>query len=86
MIPGSLISRLALSLLPDGKKAPMAPNAGKIDHSPVLAELLELLQDGKLDTTIDEQMPLLEAAKAHEVLEGGMYAGKVVLTTDAYRG
>jgi NADPH:quinone reductase-like Zn-dependent oxidoreductase len=83
VIPGSLIARQLLSLIPDGRKAPLTPNAGKVDHGPVLAELLDLLKEGKLNPVIAERIPLLDASKAHELLEAGGYAGKVVLTTDA---
>jgi hypothetical protein len=33
-----------------------------------------------------ERVPLVEAARAHELLERGGYAGKVVLVTGAYSG
>ena len=44
-----------------------------------LAELLDLLAAGKLKPVVAERIPLVEAARAHELLERGGYAGKVVL-------
>jgi NADPH2:quinone reductase len=38
-----------------------------------------LLQLGKLKPVVAERVPLVEAARAHELLECGGYAGKVVL-------
>jgi NADPH:quinone reductase-like Zn-dependent oxidoreductase len=40
------------------------------------------LADGSLEPTIQERIPLLEAARAHELIEGGKYAGKVVLVVE----
>ena len=43
VIPLNLLTRLGLSLIPDGKLAPMAPTAAKIDRKPAPAHLLDLL-------------------------------------------
>ncbi len=48
-----------------------------------LAELIDLLAAGKLKPVVAERIPLLEAARAHELLERGGYAGKVVLVPGA---
>lgn len=84
-IPASLFMLGLLKLLPDGKKTPLAPDLSK-DKSWVrqtLTELLELRSRGDLHPVIAARIPLLEASKAHELLERGGYAGKVVLTTGA---
>jgi hypothetical protein len=42
-------------------------------------QLVELMKTGKLKVTIDQVLPLAEAAKAHEVSEAGHVRGKLVL-------
>jgi NADPH:quinone reductase-like Zn-dependent oxidoreductase len=42
-------------------------------------QLVELMKAGKLKVTIDQVLPLAEAAKAHEVSEAGHVRGKLVL-------
>ena len=46
-----------------------------------LTELLDLLAAGSIKPVVAERIPLVEAARAHELLERGGYAGKVVLVT-----
>jgi NADPH:quinone reductase-like Zn-dependent oxidoreductase len=82
VIPTSLATRLFLSLLPDGKHAPLTPDLEKIDHKPRLAELLDLLAAGKLQPVVAERIPLREAGRAHALLERGGHAGRVVLVND----
>lgn len=48
-----------------------------------LARLFDSLADGKIHPLVADRIPLHEAARAHEFLERGRYAGKVVLVTDA---
>ncbi len=84
VIPSSLLMRLLVSLIPDGRRAPLAPNAGPY-VSKTLSELLALLADGRLRPVVAERIPLLDARRAHELLENGTYAGKIVLVTDAHR-
>ena len=50
-----------------------------------LAELLDSLAAGRIKPVVAARIPLAEAARAHELLERGGYAGKVVLVTGAYR-
>lgn len=85
VIPGSLLARTVVSLIPDGKKAPLTPSASpqKIEsYAETLTKLLNWVDDGSLNPLVHERVPLLEAARAHEILEGGKYAGKVVLVTE----
>jgi len=82
VIPSTLLMRFLLSLRPDGKKVPTAPNAGNY-VAETLSELLGLLAAGRLKPLVAERVPLVEAARAHELLEQGRYAGKVVLVTGA---
>lgn len=82
VIPLSLLTRLLLSLIPDGKKAPLTPTADASSR-PILAELLDMLAAGKIKPLVAERIPLVEAARAHELLERGGYAGRIVLVTGA---
>jgi NADPH:quinone reductase-like Zn-dependent oxidoreductase len=85
VIPLTLLTRTLLALIPDGKQAPLAPDLGKDNawYRGTLADLLDLLAAGKIKPVVAERIPLLEAARAHELLERGGYAGKVVLVTTA---
>jgi NADPH:quinone reductase-like Zn-dependent oxidoreductase len=47
-----------------------------------LAALLDLLVTGEIKPSVTERVPLTEAARAHELIERGGHAGKVVLVTD----
>ncbi len=85
VIPFSLLMRTLLALIPDGKQVPLTPNLDKPENNDwyrqTLAELLDLLAAKELSPVVAERVSLLEAARAHEILERGGYAGKVVLVT-----
>jgi NADPH:quinone reductase-like Zn-dependent oxidoreductase len=49
------------------------------DHA-VLAQLAQLVDDGKLRPVVAETFPLAEVAKAHDLGEGNHTTGKIVLT------
>jgi NADPH:quinone reductase-like Zn-dependent oxidoreductase len=78
VIPLSLLTRFGLTLIPDGKRAPMPPNAGRFAQT-TLAALLDSLAAGKIKPIVAARIPLAEAARAHELLERGGHAGKVTL-------
>ena len=82
VIPFTLLMRTLLALIPDGKQAPLAPNAGSCVPE-TLPKLLDWLAAGKLKPVVAARIPLAEAARAHELLEHGKYAGKVVLVTSS---
>ena len=88
IIPLSLLAVGLLKLIPDGRRVPLSPNMTKFPrtHSDwyraTLAELLDFAATGKLTPVIAERIPLVEAARAHELLERGGLAGKVVLVAD----
>jgi len=88
VIPLSLLMRFMLALIPDGKKAPLMGNAGKTAegenawYRETLAELFDYLSAGKLSPVVAECIPLAEAVRAHQLLERGGHAGKVVLLPD----
>jgi NADPH2:quinone reductase len=85
-IPLTLLMRGLLAILPDGRQAPLPPDLDKDSawFNATLAELLDLLAAGKIKPVVEARIPLVEAARAHELLEAGGYAGKVVLVTDTY--
>jgi NADPH2:quinone reductase len=85
VIPFTLLTAFLLKLIPDGKKAPLAPDLSKdnVWYRETLTELLGLLAAGKLNPIVAERIPLAEAARAHELMERGGYAGKVVLIPNA---
>jgi len=85
VIPFSLLMRTLLALIPDGKRAPLTPDLSKDNawYRETLTQLLNLLAAGKIKPVVAERVPLAEAARAHELLERGGYAGKVVLVTSA---
>jgi NADPH2:quinone reductase len=85
VIPLTLLMRTVLALIPDGKQAPLAPDLSKDKawYRETLTELLDLLAAGRIKPVVAERIPLLEAARAHELLERGGYAGKVVLVAGA---
>jgi NADPH:quinone reductase-like Zn-dependent oxidoreductase len=83
VIPGSLVTRALLSLLPDGKRAPLSGDILKdrpLYHK-TLAGLLDLLAQEKIRPIVQARVPLEDAVQAHRLLEEGRYAGKVVLVT-----
>jgi NADPH:quinone reductase-like Zn-dependent oxidoreductase len=84
VIPLSLLTRLGLSLIPDGRRAPMPPDAGEPNdrYRETLGTLLGLLAAGDLSPVVAERVPLSAAAHAHEILEVGGHRGKVVLIPD----
>lgn len=78
-----------LKLIPDSKRVPATPDLGKFAAShhawyrETLTELLDLAAAGRLRPVLAERIPLAEAARAHELLERGGHAGKVVLITNS---
>ncbi len=48
-----------------------------------LGELLNLLAEGKIKPVIAKRMPLVEAARAHELVERAEVQGKIVLMVSA---
>jgi NADPH2:quinone reductase len=85
IIPSTLLMRAVLALIPDGKQAPLAPDLSKDKswYRETLTELHDSLAAGEIKPVVAERIPLLEAARAHELLERSGYAGKMVLVTDA---
>jgi len=78
---GLVAKLLWYNLLPNGKSI-KGYGTHRIDHQ-LLAEdwaaLFELLEKGKIRPIVAETFPILEAAKANELLESGQVTGNVVL-------
>jgi len=85
VIPLTLSMVFLLKLIPDGKQVPLAPDLSKDNawYRRTLTELLDLLAAGKIMPVVADRIPLVEAGQAHELLERGGYAGKVVLVANA---
>jgi NADPH2:quinone reductase len=87
VIPLSLLMVFLLKLIPGGKQVPMTPDLGEFfqtnnaSYRETLTELLDSLAEGRVKPVVAERIPLTEAARAHELLERGGHAGKVVLLT-----
>lgn len=84
VIPSTLAMIALLKVLPDGKNKPLAPDldADNAWYRATLAELLGLLEEGKIKPIVAARIPLAEAVRAHTLLEKGGYAGKVVLVSE----
>lgn len=84
IIPLTLGMVALLKLKPGDRQLLLTPDlaADKVWYRQTLTELLDLLANGKLKPLVAERIPLAEAARAHEVLERGGYAGKIVLVTE----
>jgi NADPH2:quinone reductase len=85
VIPLTLLTVSLLKIIPAGKQVTSTPDLGKDNawYRGTLAKLLDLLAAGEIKPVVAERIPLAEAARAHELLERGGYAGKVVLVTGA---
>jgi len=85
VIPFTLATQLVLGVLPDGKQAPLMPDLGThvsandAWYRQTLTELMGLLAAGELRPVVAARIPLLEASRAHALLDQGGYAGKIVL-------
>lgn len=82
VIPFTMLMIGILKLLPDGKFVPLVPETGKdAEYRQALTNLFDLCVAGNLNPLVAARIPLVEAASAHELLERGGHAGKVVLIT-----
>jgi NADPH:quinone reductase-like Zn-dependent oxidoreductase len=75
---------LRVNLLPNGKSFKLygTSSYSLFDKRPFLedwATLFKLLEEGKIKPVIAQKFPILEAAKANQLLEGGTVTGNVVL-------
>jgi NADPH2:quinone reductase len=88
VIPLSLATIGLLKILPDGKHAPLMAEVGasadqdRTWYRETLTELFDNLAAGNLEPVVAARFPIDEARRAHELLEQGGYAGKVVLVAN----
>jgi NADPH:quinone reductase-like Zn-dependent oxidoreductase len=88
-IPFSVLAIALIKLIPGSRRAPLSPSMLKFPHThnawyrETLTEILDSAAAGRIKPVVAERIPLLEAARAHELLERGGHAGKVVLVTNA---
>lgn len=76
-----MVKFILYNLLPNGK-AIKGYGTHTVDINPLKEDwtkLFKLLEEGKIKPIIAEQFPLLEAAKANELLESGQVIGHIVL-------
>ncbi|MFW2383937.1 MAG: zinc-binding dehydrogenase, partial [Acidimicrobiales bacterium] len=89
IIPPTMLVVGLVKLMPNGKTAPLGPGMEKYPaenmdwYRESLVEFFDLAVTGKIRPVIAEKFPLLEAVRAHEFMESGGHAGKVVLTAEA---
>ena len=87
VIPPSLLTVGLLKHVPDGRHLPMSPGMENYPQAhndwyrETLTEFFDLALAGGLTPVVADRIPLAEAARAHELLERGGHAGKVVLVT-----
>ncbi len=90
--PLSLLMVFLLKLIPDGKQTPTSPDLGTFAEAhnewyrETLTEFLDSLAAGRIKPVVAERIPLVEAARAHELLERGGHDGKFVLVASASSG
>lgn len=74
---------ILLNVLPNGKSVKLyGTGVSRFNRRPFLedwATLFELLEEGKIRPIIMKKFPILEAAKANELLESGKVIGNIVL-------
>ena len=86
IIPASMLVVGAVKFLPNTKTVPFRPGMENYPKENMdwyrnsLIEFFDLATTGKMRPVIAEQFPLPEASRAHEFMEHGGHAGKVVLT------
>ncbi|MEE8471968.1 MAG: medium chain dehydrogenase/reductase family protein [Dehalococcoidia bacterium] len=84
-VPLSIVRLFLLRIIPDGKKAlfygdtPSFVEKDNAWYREALAALLKMLAEGKIKPVVGERIPLVEAARAHKLMERASVSGKIVL-------
>ncbi len=84
-MPLGLLTVFLLKLIPGGRRVPLSPNMIKFPlahydwYRETLTELLDLAAAGRIKPVVAARIPLVEAPRAHELLERSGHAGKAVL-------
>ncbi len=79
-----LVKLVLVNLLPNGKSVQSYGISAfyRTDKRPFMQDLpvlFKLLEEGKIKPLIIKKFPILEAAKANELLESGQVIGNIVL-------
>lgn len=88
VIPSSLLAVGLLKLVPDGRKLPTQPGMQSYPeqhldwYRETLGQLFDLAATGKLKPIVAARFPLADVVRAHQFIEAGGCAGKVVLVMD----
>ncbi len=89
-VPLTLARLFLFKLVPDGKKAlfygdtPRFVEKDNAWYRESLTALLNLLAEGKIKPVVGERIPLVEAVRAHELMENAATTGKIVLICNKY--
>ncbi len=84
-VPLTFARLFLFKLIPDGKKAlfygdtPRFVEKDNTWYRETLTALLSLLAGGKIKPVVGERIPLVEATRAHELMEKAAVSGKIVL-------
>jgi NADPH:quinone reductase-like Zn-dependent oxidoreductase len=81
VVIGTFSRFILLKLLPDGKRVLFYSTStkGTLQYRHDLAELIDLLAQGRINPVIADRIPLSEVARSHELIESGVVQGKIVL-------
>lgn len=83
-----VLQMAALNCWPDGKRVTLCATPGEVKkdnawYRETLAELISMLAARQINPVIGARVPLLEVKRAHQMLEQGKVAGKVVLVCES---
>ncbi len=84
-VPLSFARLFLFKLIPDGKKSlfygdtPRFVEKDNAWYRETLTTPLNLLAEGKIKPVVGERIPLVKAARAHELMEKAATTGKIVL-------
>lgn len=83
-----VLQMAALNCWPDGKRVTLCATPGEVKkdnawYRETLAELISMLAARQINPVIGARVPLVEVKRAHQMLEQGKVAGKVVLVCES---
>lgn len=80
---GALLPKRAAVLATSLRSRPVAEKAAIV--AAVREHVWPLLADGQLEVVVEQTVPIAEAGRAHELMDGADHAGKIVLDVAAGR-
>ena len=83
-----VLQMTALNCSPDGRRVKLCATPGEVKkdnawYRKTLAKLISMLAAGQINPVIGAKVPLVEVKHAHQMLEQGKVAGKVVLVCES---